>query len=66
MNLVTHRGVGTLFENESPWLIAVYCFNHQVELAAKDAFENPFFEDINQILAFLVLIPERLGKRWRK
>ena len=58
-----HKGVATLLKNASPWLIAVHRFNHRVELAAKDAFENSFFEDINKILAFLYYLYQKSSKR---
>ena len=46
VNLGTHKGVVTLLKDESPWLTAVHCFNHRIELTVKDAFENTFFEEI--------------------
>ena len=53
VNLGVHKGVTNLLRDASPWLIAVHCFNHRVELAAKDAFENSFFEVFNKMLVFL-------------
>ena len=60
---MVHKGVATLLRDTSPWLIAVHCFNHRVELAAKYAFENSFFEDINKMLAFLYYLYQKSSKR---
>ena len=53
VNLGVYKGVATLLRDASPWLIVVHCFNHRVQLAAKDAFENSFFEHTNKMLVFL-------------
>ena len=63
VNLGVYKGVATLLRDASSWLIAVHRFNHRVELAAKDAFENSFFEDINKILAFLYYLYQKSSKR---
>ena len=63
VNLGIHRGVATLLKNECPWLTAIHCFNHRIELAAKDAFRNSVFEDIEQMQAFLFKLYQNSSKR---
>ena len=63
VNLGIHKGVATLLRDASPWLIAVHCFNHRVELASKDAFGNSFFEDIDKMLVFLYYLYQKSSKR---
>ena len=63
MNLGVYKGVATLLRDASSWLIAVHRFNHRVELAAKDAFENSFFEDINKMLVFLYYLYQKSSKQ---
>ena len=63
VNLGVHKGVAALLKNECPWLTAVHCFNHRIELAAKDAFGNSGFEEIEQMLAFLHKLYQNSSKR---
>ena len=63
VNLGIHRGVAALLKNECPWLTAIHCFNRRIELAAKDAFGNSDFEDIEQMLAFLYKLYQNSSKR---
>ena len=44
-------------------MIDIHCFNHRVELAAKDAFQNSFFEDINKMLVFLYYLYQKSSKQ---
>ena len=59
VNLGVHRGVAARLKDESPWLT---CFNHRIELAAKDAFGNSVFEEIDQTLAFLYKLYQKSSK----
>ena len=63
VNLGVHRGVAARLKEESPWLTAIHCFNHRIELAAKDAFGNSVFEEIDQMLAFLYKLYQKSSKR---
>ena len=38
---------------KATWLQMIHCFNHQVELALKDAFKTTAFEDIDTMLCKL-------------
>ena len=33
LNLGIHKGAAALLKDKSPWLTAVHCFNHRIELA---------------------------------
>ena len=63
VNLGVYKGVATLLRDASSWLIAVHRFNHRVGLAAQDAFENSFFEDINKMLVFLYYLYPKSSKQ---
>ena len=63
VNLGVHRGVAALLKKECPWLTAIHCFNHRIELAAKDAFGNSVFEEIEQMLTFLYKLYQNSSKR---
>ena len=42
---------------------AVQCFNHQIEFAVKETFENTFFEGIDKMLVFLYYLYQKSSKR---
>ena len=47
VNLGKHQGVAARLKEMAPWLLAVHCFNHRLELAVKDAFTGvKAFEDV--------------------
>ena len=50
VNLGQFGGLGALIKEKAPWLELVHCFNHRIELALKDAFENSAFVKIETIL----------------
>ena len=45
VNFGVNRGMMAQLRNEMPWLIAVHCVAHRLELAVKDAFKNSFFSN---------------------
>lgn len=48
VNLGKHRGVAKRLKEIGPWLFAVQCFNHRLELVVKDTFTGiKAFEDID-------------------
>lgn len=63
VNLGIHRGVAARLKEESAWLTTIHCFNHRIELAAKDAFQNSVFEDVDQMLVFLYKLYQNSSKR---
>ena len=45
------RGVATLLKESLPWFEIVHCFNHRLELALKDAFQDiRSFQMIDEML----------------
>ena len=64
INIGKHNGVNVLFRDEAPWVEAVHCFNHQLELAIKDVFiESTFYSNIDEMLSLYWLYqksPKRL------
>ena len=63
LNLKVHKGVAALLKNKCPSLMAVHCYNHRIELAAKDACGNSVCEDIEQMLVFLQKLYQNSSKR---
>ena len=49
--LGSENGVATLFWKYSPWLFAVHCYGHRLELAFKDVIKKvPLLERLNVLL----------------
>ena len=49
--LDSENGVVSLFWKYSPWLVAVYCYGHRLELAFKDVIKKvPLLERLNVLL----------------
>ena len=66
VNLGKHRGVATRLKEMAPWLIAVHCFNHRLELGVKDAFTGiKAFEDVDELLLKLYYFYQKSPKRLR-
>ena len=66
VNLGKHRGVATRLKEVAPWLLAVHCFNHRLELGVKDAFTGiKAFEDIDEMLLKLYYYYQKSPKRLR-
>nr|XP_047122893.1 zinc finger protein 862-like [Hydra vulgaris] len=67
VNLGIHSGLGALLKLDSPWLQLIYCFNHRLELALKDAFEKTAaFEICETFLLNLRSLYEQSPKRLRE
>ena len=67
VNLGVRRGVAALLRTEydMPWLIAVHCFNHRLELAAKDAFKNTYLDEVSNMLMNIYYVYHKSPKRLR-
>ena len=64
VNMEHYKGLATQFREVVPWLEAVHCFNHRLELAIKDAFEKvPAFQKVDNFLLQLYFIYEKNPKR---
>ena len=49
--LGSERGVAALLKKNAPWLIAVHCYGHRLELAFKDVIKKvPLLERMNVLL----------------
>ena len=46
----TKRRLGMLIKQNPPWLELFHCFNHRLELALKDVFDNSLFRKIDMML----------------
>jgi hypothetical protein len=67
VNLGAYAGLGALLKEGSPWLEVVHCFNHQLELALKDAFENlSAFKTVDELLLQLYYLYQKSPKRYRE
>ena len=56
-------GICTLFWEDREWLIVIYCTNHRLELAIKDAFlADAAFKEVNKVLLEMYLITCNNGK----
>ena len=67
VNMGVRRGVAALLRSEHamPWLVAVHCSNHRLELAAKDAFGKTYLEDISTMLINIYYVYTKSPKRLR-
>ena len=66
VNLGVRRGLATLLRGEVPWLVAIHCLNHQLELATKSAFSKTFMDDVASVLMNLYYVYEKSPKRLRE
>ena len=66
VNTGIHHGLGARIREHASWLTIVHCFNHQFELAVKDAFKGTFFEEIDTMLLKLYFLYQKSAKRTRE
>ena len=66
VNLGVHYGLSALLKEDMPWLVAVHCMNHRLELAAKDACITSFLDEISTMLLNLHYMYEKSPKRLRE
>lgn len=62
VNLGAKRGIAAQLRKEAPWLVAVHCMSHRLELAVKDTFKNE--HAIIEMLQALHNIYARSPKKW--
>ena len=65
VNLGVRRGVAARLRTEMPWLVSVHCFNHRLELAAKDAFSETYLDEISPMLMNIYYMYHKSPKRLR-
>ena len=64
VNMGKHSGENVLVQSEAPWVDIVHCFNHRLELAIKDAFnESAFYSNIDEMLSKLYWLYQKSPKR---
>ena len=63
VNLGVRSGVAARLREEMPWLVVVHCFNHHLELAAKDAFNQTYMADITVMLTRIFYMYNKSPKR---
>ena len=66
MNLDQFGGLGALIKEKAPWFELVHCFNHHIELALKDAFENSAFAKMETMLMKLYYLYQKSPKKYRE
>ena len=66
VNLGVRRGLSALLKQDMPWLTAVHCMNHRLELAAKDACATSYLDEISTLLVNLHYTYEKSPKRLRE
>ena len=66
VNTGRKRGLGMLIKQNAPWLELVHCFNHRLELALKDAFDNSLFGKIDIMLTKLYYLYLKNPKRYHE
>ena len=53
VNLVVRRGIVALLREDLPWLVAIRCLNHRLELTVKDAFTKTCMDEVSTMLVDL-------------
>ena len=66
VNLGVRQGLAALLRQEMPWLVAVHCLNHRLELAVKNAFANTYMDEVSSMLTNLYYVYENSPKRLRE
>ncbi len=62
VNLGVRHGLAALIKKDVPWLVAIHCMNHRLELSAKDAFSNTFLNKVSTMLVNLHFVYEKSKK----
>ena len=58
-----HSGLPALLRVDSPWLVAIHCMNHHIELTHMAAFVQSYVEEIMNILTAFHSTYERIPER---
>ena len=66
VNLGIRHGMATLIREDVPWLVAIHCLNHRLELAVKSAFTKTYMDEITTMLTNLYYVYEKSPKRLRE
>ena len=60
------NGVKGLIQSDRPWVIAVWCLAHRLELALKDALKDTLFSDINDFLLRVYYVYSKSPKKCKE
>jgi len=66
VNLGVRQGLAALLRQEMPWLVAVHCLNHRLELAVKNAFANTYMDEVCSMLTNFYYVYENSPKWLRE
>ena len=62
VNVGANGGMKAKLQSSSPWLFWSWCFAHRLELACKDAFISPLFQEISEMLLRLYYLYQKSPK----
>ena len=60
-----NNGVQAILKNEFPWFLFAWCVAHRLELALKDALNNTYFKEVDEVLLRLNYLYEKGPKKLR-
>ena len=66
VNLGIRHGLAALLRGELPWLVAIHCLNHRLELAAKNGFAKTYMDDVSTLLMDMYSVYKNSSKRLRE
>ena len=66
VNMGCRRGVAARLRVDKPWLVAVHCFNHRLELAVRDAFLGTYYTEVFTTFTQLYYLYNNSPKRLRE
>ena len=66
VNLGHRHGVAALLQEDVPWLVAIHCLNHRLELGVKNALTKTYMDEITTMLTNLYYVYEKSPKRLRE
>ena len=66
VNLGVRRGMAALLREDMPWLVAIHCLNHRLELGVKDALSKTYMDEVSSMLINLYYVYEKSPKRLRE
>ena len=50
VNLGIHHRLIALLQEDMPWVVAIQCLNHRLDLAAKYAYAKTYVGDVSSLL----------------
>ena len=66
VNLGIRCGLVARIREDLPWLVAIHCLNHRLELAAIDAFAKTYMDEVSSMLVDLYYLYGKSPKRLRQ